>query len=70
MRDSGLVIAAEDRDRVFDAFYITKGGGMGMGFAISRSIVEAHGERPWMTPNDGHGVAFHFSLAVTRGNNA
>ena len=70
VRDSGTGITAEDRDRVFDPFYTTKGGGMGMGLAISRSIVEAHGGRLWVTPNDGHGVTFHFALAVGRGNNA
>ena len=43
---------------------------MGMGLAIRRSIIEAHGERLWVTPNEGHRVTFHFSLAVGRGNNA
>jgi len=43
---------------------------VGMCLAISRSIVEAHGGRLWVTPNEGHGVAFHFSLAGGSGDNA
>lgn len=62
VRDSGPGLAAQHRDRIFDAFYTTKAEGMGMGLAISRSIVEAHGGRLWATSNDGPGETFQFTL--------
>ncbi len=63
VRDNGKGIDAQDLDRVFEAFHTTKPGGMGMGLAISRSIVEAHGGRLWVTRNhDGPGVTFAFTL--------
>ena len=69
VRDSGIGLAPQDVDRVFDAFHTTKPGGMGMGLAISRSIVEAHGGRLWATPGEpadpgdpGTGATFSFML--------
>ena len=49
-------------DRLFDAFYTTKPEGMGLGLAISRRIIEAHGGRLWATVNPGRGATFHFTL--------
>ena len=62
VRDSGTGFKSEDMDRLFEAFYTTKPKGMGMGLAISRSIIEAHGGRLWAEPNTGIGAAFLFSL--------
>jgi PAS domain S-box-containing protein len=64
VRDTGVGIDPSDCDHVFDAFHTTKPEGMGMGLAISRSIIEAHGGRLWVTPNDDRGVTFHFTLPV------
>lgn len=62
VRDTGVGIAPADRDRIFDAFHTTKPEGMGMGLAISRSIIEAQGGRLWVTPNPDRGETFHFTL--------
>jgi signal transduction histidine kinase len=62
VQDSGPGLRPESLDRVFDAFYTTKSGGMGMGLSICRSIIEAHGGRVWATPNLPQGAAFQFSL--------
>lgn len=60
--DRGVGIAAGQLDKVFDAFYTTKSNGMGLGLAISRSIICAHGGRLWATNNTGRGSTFHFTL--------
>jgi PAS domain S-box-containing protein len=62
VRDSGRGFDLEVADRLFDAFYSTKGGGMGIGLSISRSIVENHHGRIWAVPNDGPGATFSFSI--------
>lgn len=64
VRDSGVGIDPAIRERVFDPFLTTKPEGMGMGLAISRSIVEAHGGHLRMKPNDGPGVTFSFTLPI------
>jgi C4-dicarboxylate-specific signal transduction histidine kinase len=69
LRDAGVGVASDARPRIFDAFYTTKPGGMGLGLSISRSIVESHGGRLWVEPNDGPGATFRFTLpaVVTSG---
>ena len=62
--DSGIGLKAEDLPKLFQTFYTTKAEGMGMGLAISRSIVEAHGGRLWATPNTDLGATFQFTLPV------
>jgi C4-dicarboxylate-specific signal transduction histidine kinase len=60
--DSGIGIKPADLEQVFEPFFTTKPEGMGMGLAISRSIVQAHGGRLWMTLNPSRGCTFHFTL--------
>ena len=64
VRDSGKGLDPAAGDHLFDAFYTTKGEGIGMGLAISRSIVEAHGGRLWAADSEPHGAVFQFSLPV------
>lgn len=60
--DSGMGLPAGDAERLFEAFFTTKPQGTGMGLAISRSVVQAHGGRLWATANAGRGTTFHFTL--------
>jgi signal transduction histidine kinase len=62
--DTGIGLDPTHRDRIFDAFYTTKREGIGMGLAISRSIVEAHAGRIWVTPNQGRGEMFCLTLPI------
>jgi signal transduction histidine kinase len=62
VHDSGSGIDPQLAPRVFEAFYTTKRGGLGMGLSISRSIVEQHGGRLWAVPNDGPGTTFQFTV--------
>jgi PAS domain S-box-containing protein len=64
LQDSGPGLDVEGLDRLFDAFYTTKPGGMGMGLSICRSIIEAHGGRIWALRNVGPGATFQFTLPV------
>ena len=63
VRDSGPGLEPKDAERLFEAFYTTKPEGMGMGLAICRSIIEAHGGRMWATANEPRGAAFQFTLS-------
>jgi PAS domain S-box-containing protein len=60
--DSGIGIEAQRANDIFEPFLTTKPGGLGMGLAISRSIIEAHGGRLWATAAAGGGAALHFTL--------
>jgi signal transduction histidine kinase len=62
VRDSGPGLMPEGVERLFEAFYTTKPGGLGVGLSISRSIVENHGGRLWAVPNNGPGATFQFTL--------
>jgi signal transduction histidine kinase len=62
VEDSGVGIDAQTIDKIFNSFYTTKPGGMGMGLSISRSILQAHGGQLWATANDGPGTSLHFTL--------
>jgi signal transduction histidine kinase len=64
VQDSGPGLNPGSLERLFQAFYTTKPQGMGMGLAISRSIVEAHGGRLWATANVPHGAVFQFTLPI------
>jgi signal transduction histidine kinase len=62
VQDSGVGIDLQNLEKIFDAFYTTKLRGLGMGLAISRSIVEDHGGQLWAASNDGPGTTFQFTL--------
>jgi len=70
VRDAGIGVDRESLDKLFDAFYTTKSGGMGIGLAISRSIIESHRGRIWAAPNDGPGATFAFSIPIEPGASA
>ena len=65
VRDTGVGLSSERLDSLFDAFYTTKSGGMGIGLFVSRSIVERHQGRLWAEPNEGApGATFAFSIPI------
>jgi len=64
LRDSGPGLDPNNLHRLFDAFYTTKPQGLGMGLAISRSIVEAHGGRLSATADSSRGAVFQFTLPI------
>jgi PAS domain S-box-containing protein len=66
VRDSGPGLDPADVEHVFTAFYTTKPTGMGMGLAICRSMVEAHGGRMWASANEPRGAVFQFTLPLQR----
>ena len=64
--DSGVGIASDTVDKIFDSFYTTKTSGMGMGLSISRSILQSHGGRLWAVGKDAPGTMFHFTVPKYR----
>jgi len=62
VEDSGTGLDPDTMDKIFNPFFTTKPGGMGMGLSISRSILQAHGGRLWATAKDGPGTIFNFTL--------
>jgi C4-dicarboxylate-specific signal transduction histidine kinase len=64
VRDRGKGICAQEIDRIFTPFFTTKPEGMGMGLAISRSIIQAHAGRLWVSANEDRGCTFHFTLPI------
>jgi len=67
VQDTGAGITSDEIERLFEPFHTTKKRGLGMGLAISRSIIEAHGGRLWATPNEGRGATFQFTLPAQEG---
>ncbi len=62
VQDTGVGLEPQSAERVFEAFYTTKAEGLGMGLAICRSIIEAHGGRLWASANEPRGAVFQFIL--------
>jgi PAS domain S-box-containing protein len=62
VRDAGVGIDRRSIDKLFDAFYSTKSAGMGVGLAVSRSIIESHRGRIWAASNEDSGATFAFSI--------
>jgi PAS domain S-box-containing protein len=62
VKDSGVGFTPQSADKIFEAFYTTKTGGMGIGLSVSRSIIEAHQGRILAAPNDGPGCTFSFAI--------
>jgi len=65
VEDVGVGFRELDEARLFEAFYTTKPGGLGMGLSISRSILERHGGQLWATANSDHGASFQLALPGT-----
>jgi signal transduction histidine kinase len=65
VRDAGVGIDPQSKEKIFDSFYTTKNDGMGIGLSVSRSIIERHHGRLWAEPNDGPGATFAFSIPCT-----
>ena len=67
VRDTGPGLDAGHLERVFEAFYTTKSGGVGMGLSICRSIIDAHGGRLWAEANEPRSSVFQFTLPDAEG---
>jgi hypothetical protein len=62
VRDVG--VGMQDPERAFEAFFTTKAGGMGIGLAICRSIIEAHDGEIWIAPREGTGTTVRFTVPL------
>jgi signal transduction histidine kinase len=60
--DVGAGLPAGKMERLFEAFFTTKSTGLGVGLAICRSIIEAHGGQLWASPNVPRGAVFQFTV--------
>ena len=67
VRDSGVGLDPRGIEKLFEAFHTTKAHGLGIGLAISRSIIESHKGQLWATANDGPGATFSFSIPCSSG---
>jgi C4-dicarboxylate-specific signal transduction histidine kinase len=67
VQDSGAGLDPRGMEKLFEAFYTTKAHGLGIGLAISRSIIESHHGQLWATANDGPGATFGFSIPCAAG---
>lgn len=70
IEDTGVGISEEAMARLFEPFFTTRAQGIGMGLAISRSIIESHGGRLWAEPRVEHGSIFQFTLPIGGGGKA
>ena len=70
VRDRGVGLTSGQLEKIFQPFYTTKNNGLGMGLAISRSIVEAHRGRLWAQNNPDRGATFHFTLPLGKNDEA
>ncbi|MHC4257643.1 MAG: PAS domain S-box protein [Planctomycetota bacterium] len=66
VRDNGPGIGTQAMEHLFDPFYTTKKEGLGMGLAISRSIIEEHGGRLWAENNQDGGATFYFTVPIIK----
>jgi C4-dicarboxylate-specific signal transduction histidine kinase len=67
VEDSGIGVSEDNMSRLFEPFFTTRSQGIGMGLAISRSIIEAHGGRLWAESTQNQGSVFQFNLPVAEG---
>ena len=66
VEDAGVGLREVEPGHLFEPFYSTKPGGLGMGLSISRSIIDSHGGRLWARANAAHGATFHVALPAMR----